>query len=107
MPLEHAPAHLRLAFHDAGTHDARRGDGGADGSVRLPEELRRADNAGWGQVCIELLEEVRRSYPSVSWADLIALAGAAAVQKCGGPTIRVGLGRTDGHQAATPHRLPG
>jgi L-ascorbate peroxidase len=107
MPLEHAPAHLRLAFHDAGTYDARTGEGGADGSVRLVEELRRADNAGWGQACITLLAEVKDAYPDVSWADLIALGGAAAVQKCGGPTMRIGLGRRDGDAAAPPHRLPG
>src|SRR5438874_2674517 len=39
MPLEHAPAHLRLAFHDAGTFDERTGTGGAHGTVHLPEEL--------------------------------------------------------------------
>jgi plasmid stability protein len=46
MPIEHAPAHLRLAFHDAGTYDTRTNSGGAHGAVRLPEELNRADNTG-------------------------------------------------------------
>src|SRR5438046_9834995 len=59
MPLEHAPAHLRLAFHDAGTYDERTGTGGAHGTVHLPEELQRLDNAGWGQACLELLAEVK------------------------------------------------
>ena len=48
MPLEHAPAHLRLAFHDAGTYDARTQTGGAHGTVHLFEELQRGDNTGWG-----------------------------------------------------------
>jgi L-ascorbate peroxidase len=31
----------------------------------------------------------------LSWADSIAVAGAAAITACGGPDIRVRLGRTD------------
>src|SRR5215207_638571 len=107
MPLEHAPAHLRLAFHDAGTYDVRTGTGGANGSIRLREELRRADNAGWGQPCIDLLAEVKLRYAHVSWADLVALGGAAGVQKCRGPIIEIGMGRIDGDEAAEAHRLPG
>jgi len=107
MPLEHAPAHLRLAFHDAGTFDERTGRDGARGAVRLPEVLRRAANAGWGQACIDLLAEASARFPSVSWADLVAVGGAAAVQKCGGPVIEVGLGRTDTDVAPPPNRLPG
>jgi L-ascorbate peroxidase len=106
MPLEHAPAHVRLAFHDAGTFDSQTGTGGADGSIHLRDELQRADNTGWGQVCMELLGEARAQFPSVSWADLVALGGAAAIQKCGGPVIRIGLGRTDAVVVAPPHRLP-
>src|SRR3979490_3212622 len=87
MPIEHAPAHLRLAFHDAGTYDARTRTGGAHGIVRLPQELQRGSNTGWGHACLELLAEVKAGYPSVSWADLIALGGAAAVHVCGGPVI--------------------
>jgi L-ascorbate peroxidase len=107
MPVEHAPAHVRLAFHDAGTFDQDTGTGGAHGTVHLKEELQRADNTGWGQACLELLSEAREEFPSVSWADLIAIGGAAAVQKCGGPIIRIGLGRTDSSEVAPPHRLPG
>jgi L-ascorbate peroxidase len=107
MPIELAPSLVRLAFHDAGTYDQASGTGGAHGTVHLTEELRRADNTGWGQECMALLEEARLAYPSLSWADLIALGGTAAVQKTGGPVIEIGLGRTDGSQVAPPHRLPG
>jgi L-ascorbate peroxidase len=107
MPLEHAPAHLRLAFHDAGTYDQRTRTGGAHGTIHLPEEVQRADNTGWGQACIALLAEARASLPSVSWADLVAVGGAAAVEKCGGPAIQIGLGRTDATEPAPAHRLPG
>ncbi len=107
MPLEHAPAHVRLAFHDAGTYDQHSRTGGAHGTVHLREELQRADNTGWGQACLELLAEAKAEFPSVSWADLIAIGGAAAIEKCGGPVIRVGLGRIDGTEPSPPHRLPG
>jgi L-ascorbate peroxidase len=107
MPIEHAPSHLRLAFHDAGTYDASTNTGGAHGTIRLPEELGRGANAGWGHACFELLAEVKAGYPLLSWADVIAVGGAAAVLKCGGPTMEIGLGRTDGSVAAPPHRLPG
>lgn len=107
MPVEHAPAHVRLAFHDAGTYDQSTHSGGAHGTVRLPDELQRAGNTGWGHACFELLAEAKAAFPSVSWADLIAVGAAAAVQKCGGPVVRVGLGRTDGSQPAPPQRLPG
>jgi L-ascorbate peroxidase len=107
MPLEHAPAHLRLAFHDAGTFDQQTQTGGAHGAVHLQEELQRGDNTGWGQECIELLAEAKASYPSLSWADLVALGGAAAVQKCGGPVMPIDLGRTDATVPGPAHRLPG
>jgi len=107
MPLEHAPAHLRLAFHDAGTFDRQTRTGGAHGTIRLQDEVRRGANTGWAQPCLATILEVKASYPSVGWADLIAVGGAAAVQKCGGPTIELGLGRQDGDEAAPAHRLPG
>lgn len=107
MPLEHAPAHLRLAFHDAGTYDRRTGTGGANGTIHLPEELRRAANSGWGHACVDLLVEVKAAFPDLSWADLVAVGAAAAIVKCGGPALSVGLGRTDGLEPAAPHRLPG
>jgi catalase (peroxidase I) len=107
MPLEHAPAHVRLAFHDAGTFDQRNLSGGANGTVRLPEELQRSGNTGWGHACVELLAEAKAEFPDISWADLIAVGAAAGVQKCGGPVIQVGLGRHDGTEPAPTHRLPG
>jgi L-ascorbate peroxidase len=107
MPVEHAPAHLRFAFHDAGTYDVNTNTGGAHGTIRLREELFRADNTGWGQECMALFREVKASFPSIGWADLIMLGGAAAVEKCSGPIIEIGLGRVDGDEPAPPHRLPG
>jgi L-ascorbate peroxidase len=105
LPLEHAPAQLRLAFHDAGTYDVRTHSGGAHGAIHLLTELKRVENSAM-IVCVDLLGQTKADYPTVSWADLVALGGAAAVEKCGGPTIRVGLGRVDAAEPAPEHRLP-
>src|SRR4029078_10842833 len=64
-------------------------------------------NTGWGHACVDLLAEGKLAFPSVLWADLVAVGAAAAVQRCGRPIIEVGLGRTDGTQAAPAQRLPG
>jgi L-ascorbate peroxidase len=105
LPLERAPAQLRLAFHDAGTYDVRTHSGGAHGAIHLLAELKRLENSAM-TVCVDLLGQTKSAYPAVSWADLVALGGAAAVEKCGGPTIRVGLGRIDAAEPAPEHRLP-
>ena len=92
-----APLFLRAAFHDAGKYSARLKTGGADGSLRLPEQLSRYENRGM-EIPINLLKPVKERFPEASWADLIALSGAIAVQKCGGPEILVPLGRVDSDQ---------
>jgi len=107
MPLEHAPAHLRMAFHDAGTFDASNNTGGMHGAIRLTDVVRRSENTGWGQECLALLEMARERFPEVGWADLIAIGAAAAVQKTGGPVIELGFGRTDATEPSPVHKLPG
>ncbi|CAM9002961.1 unnamed protein product [Rhodiola kirilowii] len=77
---------LRLVFHDAGTLTLHLVlAGGMNGSIIL--ELDRPEN-------------------TVSWADMIAVAGAEAVSLCGGPTIPVQLGRLDAMEADPEGRLP-
>src|SRR6266540_4076469 len=94
MTLTRAPAFIRLSFHDAGTYQPVSHAGGAHGSIHLSSELAREENAPL-HVCIELLQAIKDESPDVSWADLIAIAGVAAVEKCGGPIILVGMGRVD------------
>ncbi|KAK7845649.1 putative l-ascorbate peroxidase 6 [Quercus suber] len=43
---------------------------------------------------------------SISWADMIAVAGAEAVSLCGGPTIPVPLGRLDSMEPDPEGKLP-
>ena len=106
LEAEQAPAQLRLAFHDAGTYDVTTHSGGAHGAIHLLAEAARRENAGWSAVCLDLISQAKLDFPSVSWADLVAVAGGVAVEVCGGPTIRVGLGRVDAEEPAPEHRLP-
>jgi adenylate cyclase len=100
-----APLFLRLAFHDAISYDPRRCTGGANGSIRFPEELAREENSGLARG-VEVLGRVKERLPGVSWADLIALAGAVAVQKCGGPAIAVEWGRADADRPDLLSQIP-
>lgn len=105
-----APVLLRLVFHDAGTYDAAAGDGGANASIRL--ELDRPENKGLkrGWNVIEALRKELQGTAAdglVSGADLIAVAGAHVVLKCGGPAIQVPVGRLDSEAADPPGRVPG
>jgi len=97
-----AAALLRLAFHDAVTRKGRRG--GPNGSVRY--ELSRSENLGPTlEAAVRALEPVVRQC-QVSWADAIAVGGAAAVEASGGPIIEVGTGRTDSLEADPDGLLP-
>ena len=92
------PIMVRLAWHDAGTFDAsskRWPDcGGANGSIRFDPEMEHAANAGLRKA-LAYLKPVKEKYPRVSWADLIQLAGATAVETAGGPKIPMRYGRVD------------
>ncbi|TQD95900.1 hypothetical protein C1H46_018478 [Malus baccata] len=79
--------------------------GGMDGSIVY--ELDRPENKGLKspfKACpfltlyIDIIEKAKSEVDAVnpvSWADMIAVAGAEAVSICGGPTIQVPLGRLD------------
>ncbi|KAH6761401.1 ascorbate peroxidase 6 [Perilla frutescens var. hirtella] len=101
-----APGLLRLVFHDAGTFDEGDKTGGMNGSIVY--ELDRPENTGL-QKPVKILEKVKGQVDSVrpvSWADLIAVAGAEAVSICGGPKIPVQLGRIDATVPDPVGKLP-
>ncbi|XP_010446847.1 PREDICTED: L-ascorbate peroxidase 5, peroxisomal [Camelina sativa] len=89
-----APIMLRLAWHDAGTYDAKKKTGGPNGSIRFKEELNRSHNKGL-EKAVAFCEEVKVKHPRVSYADLYQLAGVVAVEVTGGPAIPFTPGRKD------------
>ncbi|KAG6772805.1 hypothetical protein POTOM_024227 [Populus tomentosa] len=106
---------LRLVFHDAGTFEMDGNSGGMNGSIVY--ELERPENAGLKKslkACTQFLTKQRvkwmqynKIFPLlVSWADMIAVAGAEAVSVCGGPTIPVQLGRLDSLEPDAEGKLP-
>ncbi|CAL0314483.1 unnamed protein product [Lupinus luteus] len=100
-----APLMLRLAWHDAGTYDAKTRTGGPNGSIRNVEELNHTANKGL-QKAVEFCEEVKTKHPILSYADLYQLAGVVAVEVTGGPTIDFIPGRKDLLESPPEGRLP-
>jgi L-ascorbate peroxidase len=64
------------------------------GSVRFQEELSLKENGGLSKAIV-MLTRIKNLHPLVTWADLIQMAGALAVQLAGGPQIDMLYGRVD------------
>lgn len=97
---------LRLVFHDAGTFEMDENSGGMNGSILY--ELDRPENSGLKK-SIKILNKAKTEVDAVqpvSWADVIAVAGAEAVLVCGGPTIPVLIGRLDSMKPDPEGKLP-
>jgi len=98
-----------LNRHSAGTYDKTDGSGGTNGAtMRYDMEANDGANAGLG-IARDMLIPVKTNHPDVSTSDIWALAGAAAVEKTGGPKIPVGIGRvdqTDASKCPPNGRLP-
>nr|XP_025888378.1 putative L-ascorbate peroxidase 6 isoform X13 [Solanum lycopersicum] len=97
---------LRLVFHDAGTFEIDEKTGGMNGSIVY--ELDRPENKGLKK-SLKILDKAKSQIDlvqSVSWADIIALAGAEAVSLCGGPSIPIQLGRIDSMVQDPEGKLP-
>jgi L-ascorbate peroxidase len=59
--------------------------GGATGSIRFAPEINHGANAGLVNA-VALLEPIHAKYPDVSWADLIQMSSAVAIEV--GPGVR-------------------
>ena len=94
-----------LAFHDAATR--RQGDSrrqGPNGSIRF--ELMGDENYGPSMAAALAAVENIVQRCRVSWADAIAVSGAAVVEAMGGPVISVETGRSDATEPDNDKRLP-
>ena len=76
--------------------------GGANGSIRYEAELTHGANAGLKKG-VSFLKEFKEQFPLLSWADIIQLASALAIECCGGPTLPMLYGRVD---VAAPEQCP-
>mmetsp|Transcript_19200 Transcript_19200/g.27026 ORF Transcript_19200/g.27026 Transcript_19200/m.27026 type:complete len:326 (+) Transcript_19200:77-1054(+) len=92
------PILVRLAWHDSGTYDMKTKSwpacGGANGSIRFDLELGHGANAGLIKA-VNYLKKIKEAHPIISWADLIQLGSATAIEHAGGPKIPMRYGRVD------------
>ncbi|XP_022950950.1 L-ascorbate peroxidase 3 isoform X1 [Cucurbita moschata] len=100
-----APIMLRLAWHDAGTYDAKTKTGGPNGSIRFMNELNHTANKGL-KIAVDFCETVKARHPKITYADLYQLAGVVAVEVTGGPSIDFVPGRKDSNVVPEEGRLP-
>ncbi|KAJ3100579.1 heme peroxidase [Phlyctochytrium bullatum] len=104
------PILVRLAWHDAGTYDAKTGTGGPNGSMRFAAVAAHGGNNGLN-IARDLLAPLHAAHPTISTADFWQLAGKVAIEygaRGTGYKIPFRAGRIDvtEHKLTPDGRLP-